>query len=205
MDTNVWRYILLIDSGKYTESELLNQQKCATVKPTNSKILQGYINKFNNEQKLKQIIPDEIIMEEIFMHFDNSYLVQFWLINKKYNIYMNNNSYWERVYNTWYNNSGMKTRLPDYTFLQVFKICFNLKFIQITFGTNNPTTLLNLYNSTMLYIHGGMTRKFLYALQFMHNVTTINFHPNTFGNYFISSDLDKMPKLEKVIYNKKAT
>ena len=55
----------------------------------------------------------------------------------------------------------------------------------------------------MLNIYGNMSCKFLYALQFMHNVTTINFHPNTLGNNFVYSDLDKMPKLEKVIYNKK--
>ena len=208
-ETGIWiqeygdTYNKLIDSGKYTETQLLRQPKWAIKKPKNSKVLRGYVNQYKNEQRLKTIvIPEEIIVEEIFMKVDNSYFVPIWLVSKKFNTYMNDKGFWEKMYNKYYGNSEMKARLPNLTFLEVFKICFNLKFIQVTFGIQNPITLLNLYNSTMLNIHGGMSRKFLYALQFMHNVTTINFHPKLFGYNCIPHELDKMPQLKNVNYVK---
>lgn len=159
---------------------------------------------YNNSQLSKPemyFLPEEIIFEEILMNMDNPNFMSLCKTNKNFYKLCNSQIFWEKMYNKYYSDSGMIQRLPNKSYAELFKICYNLHFIQKTFA--NPISIANLYDSTHLNIFGGMSNEFIYALQFMDNLTSIdinvniNMFPIVFSNHQ-QTLLKKIPNLKSI-------
>lgn len=162
---------------------------------------QEYLSKIN--PRLNPNLPTEIVFEEILMHMDNPDFMSLCKTNKEFNKLCKSEQFWKLMYEKYYNDSGMKTRLPDATYLELFKICYNLHFIQLTFG--EPISISHLYNSVGLNIYSNHlnNKKFVYALQFMHNLKSITIYVKDLSQKLIPNGLDQLPFLEQVIFEKK--
>lgn len=136
------------------------------------------------------------------MQSDNPDFMAICKSNKSLNKLCNNDLFWKKMYEKYYSDSGMRAVLSDATYLELFKICFNLTFIQKTFS--NPIGLSQLYNSTTLNIYGGVNfSRMMKSLKYMHRLTKITFYVNDITKPFnLSNDLNKLPLLNEIIYKK---
>lgn len=148
------------------------------------------------------ILPEDIIFEELIMHMDNPDFMSICKSNKKFNVLCKNDMFWKKMYEKYYLDSGIKAILPDATWLELFKICFNLTFIQKTFA--NPITLNDLYNFTQLEIYGGVNfSRMIKSLKYMHKLTKITFIVKDITvPYSLSKELNELPFLKEIIYKK---
>lgn len=191
-------YNNLLKEG-YKDSQLLSHKIPVVKSPKSVKVL--------NKQKeyLKYIesimLPDEIIFEEIIMKMDSPDFISICRLNKKFNKLCDNEHFWQKMYNKHYNDSEMKALLPDISYKELFEICYNLHFIQITF--TDGISLKKLYQSTIINIHGGANRKFLTALSYMNNLISINFYIKDLSKpIIIPHSVNQLPFLTEINYKK---
>jgi hypothetical protein len=149
------------------------------------------------------MLPEEILFEEIIMQSDNPDFMSICKSNKNFVKLCSNDLFWKKMYEKYYLDSGMKVILPNATYLELFKICFNLTFIQKTFA--NPISIAQLYNSSDLNIYGGVNySRMMKSLIYMHKLTKITFYVNDVTKPFnLSNELNQLPLLKEISYKKK--
>lgn len=148
------------------------------------------------------MLPEEILFEEIIMQSDNPDFMSICNSNKNFTKLCSNDLFWKKMYEKYYLDSGMKANLPDATYLELFKICFNLTFIQKTF--KNPISIGTLYKSVDINIYGGVNfSRMMKSLIYMHKLTKITFYVNDITKPFnLPPELNKLPFLKEIIYKK---
>lgn len=142
-----------------------------------------------------------MLPEEIIMKMESPDFIKICQLNKTFHKLCNNQHFWHKMYNKYYGDSGMKQLLTNIEYDELFKICYNLHFIQITFV--DGISLTDLYNSHDISISGDVNLKFLTALGYMHHLEEINFSISDFTKViYIPRIINDLPLLKKITYQK---
>jgi hypothetical protein len=83
-----------------------------------------------------QLLPDEIILEEILNYTDIDNFINICKANKRYYEYCSNDLFWKKLYHKYYNNSHMYDDTKSY--YKTFKLCYHqFRYLQYLYLTNN--------------------------------------------------------------------
>ena len=206
--TNKWIYInsptynKLIDNNEYSEEYLTSLPMKLAKKPKGATI--RLKTQEQTSKKLKNInLPDEILLEEILMNMDNPDFVQFCQTNKKFNKICNDDKFWQRMYNKYYKNSGLKEEIEKtrhMTYKEAFEYAYNLSFLVNVWGM----PLLDVYDTSEITIKGYPYIKREYkAISYLDGLEVINIVFNDINSLPpIPYQLKRLPNLKKIIYEK---
>lgn len=154
---------------------------------------EGY---FKPQTVKSQLLPDEIIIEEIIMHADTPDFMAICNTNKKFKSICDNELFWKKMVYKYYADSGLLTLKKSYA--EIFKIAYHLSLLHATSTSN--TTLLDWYEFEQITIHQGWPQKLLDAIYYMNSLEIIIFQVKDFEN------LQKLthypPNLKKIKYVK---
>jgi hypothetical protein len=97
----------------------------------------------------------------------------------------------------------MKQKLPNSTYSELFKICYNLSII--IGNNNNNYKILDYYEADLLRVHSLPSKKYLYALRYMENLKELTIVTNEF-QYIQGINsfrlFDYIPNLKKLTFDK---
>ena len=182
----------------YTEQQLLSTKYATSQKPKSPKVQQVYKEKQKYLESL--VLPEEIIFEEIIMQMKEPDFMSICKANKSFNKLCSNDHFWHKMYNKYYGDSGMKELLKDLDYLGLFKICYNLYFIQKISGN---ISIKQLYEAKQITASGEVSTKIFTAVSYMYNLTEITFNIKDFTKpIIIPSAINALPFLLKITYNK---
>lgn len=191
-------YNNLIKEG-YKEEKLLSKKFTTNQPPKSVKVLKKHKEQKDYIESI--VLPDEIIFEELIMKMDSPDFISICKLNKKFNNLCNYEKFWRKMYMKYYSDSGMEYVLPDTSYKELFKICYNLHFIQITF--TDGISLKDLYNSTTINIYNANNKKFLTALSYMNNLTQITFYIKDLSKpILVPESVNQLPFLTEITYKK---
>ena len=185
-------YNKLINSGEYKESYLASLPRTLTGKKPKST---SVIRKTQYEKKRLEdiVIPEEILMEEILMKTDNPDFISICKSNKRFSELCKNDKFWQKMYNKYYGDSGMKELLSGISYYELFKICYNLSI----FSTLGPIKTVYL-TTGMTFIIGSYVPKYIKSASYMHNLEKITIEVNSYDVIPQLYELKDLPKLKTV-------
>ena len=205
--TNKWIYInsptydKLISNHEYTKEYLLSLPRKSAKKPKSVTI--QLKTQEQTSKKLKDIyLPDEILFEEIMINMDNPDFVQFCQTNKKFHKICNNEKFWEKMYNKYYKNTGLKQEIEQtrkITYKEAFEYSYHLSYLVDIWNMS----MVEVYDIIEISIRPPYSNKEYDAISYIDNMETIEIVFDDINSLPpVPKQLKRLPKLKEIKYIK---
>lgn len=161
---------------------------------------------YTNEQLLSSnisntfitMLPDEILLEEIFMKSDTLEFINLCQSNKKYNELCKDENFWMKIYNKYFSDTGMSKLLPTLKYSKLVEICYNLHFL-----TKPGYDVKDLYLQKKIVLNSEKQFWSLKYIKYMYHLEKLVIKVENITNIpQISPEINNLIYLKQIIIDK---